>query len=72
MEDKIGMRCSIHRIKVKCLQNVKEPLVMRPFGICKRRQWATMEMYIREMEYEGMKWIQLAQDRQQWWALENV
>jgi hypothetical protein len=51
---------------------VREPLVKRPFGRCKCRQWATMEMYIREMECEGMEWIQLAQDRQQYWALENI
>jgi hypothetical protein len=31
-----------------------------------------IKMDVREIEYEGMEWIQLAEDRDQWQALVNT
>jgi hypothetical protein len=38
-----------------------------------RRRWVnTIEMNIREIGWDGMDWIDLAQDRDQWRALVNM
>ena len=29
-------------------------------------------MDLQEVEWEGMNWIDLAQDRDRWWALVNI
>jgi hypothetical protein len=29
-------------------------------------------MYLREIVWEGVDWIHLAQERAQWWALVNI
>jgi hypothetical protein len=45
----------------------KRPLV-RP-----RRRWAdNIKRDLREIEWDGMDWIDLAQDRDQWRALVNT
>jgi hypothetical protein len=37
-----------------------------------RRKWAdNIKMYLRDM-MGGMDWIDLAEDRDQWWALVNI
>ena len=31
-----------------------------------------VKMYLKEMHWEGMNWINLAQDREKWWAVVNT
>jgi hypothetical protein len=42
---------------------------MRPLGRLRRRWEDNIKMYLHEV---GMDWIDLAQDRDRWWALVNV
>jgi hypothetical protein len=38
-----------------------------------RHRWAdNIKMDLREIGWDGMDWIDLAQDRDQWWALVNA
>ena len=43
----------------------------RPFGRPKRRWEDNIKMDHKEVEWEGIDWIQLAQDRDRWKALVN-
>jgi hypothetical protein len=45
---------------------------MRPFGRPRSRWEDNTEMDLREIGWEGVNWIHLAQDRDQWWALVNT
>jgi hypothetical protein len=42
----------------------------RPLGRCRHR-WEDVRMDLRETEWECMKWMHLAQDRDQWGAPVN-
>jgi hypothetical protein len=44
----------------------------RPLGRPRRRWVDNTKMDIRETEWDGMDWIDLAQDRDQWRALVNM
>jgi hypothetical protein len=44
----------------------------RPLGRPRRRWMDNIKMDIREMGWDGMDWIDLAQDRDQWMALVNT
>jgi hypothetical protein len=44
----------------------------RPLGRPRRKWVDNIKMDLREMGWGGMDWIDLAQDRDQWWALVNT
>jgi len=44
---------------------------MRPLGR-PRHKWEDIRMYLREVGLEGVDWIHLAQDRDQWQAFVNT
>jgi hypothetical protein len=44
----------------------------RPLGRPRRRWVDNIKMYLREIGWGGMNWIDLAQDRDQWRALVNT
>jgi hypothetical protein len=48
-----------------------KPEGKRPLGR-PRRRWVDMRMDIRETGWEGVDWMNLAQDREQWRALVNT
>jgi hypothetical protein len=49
---------------------VGKPESKRPLG---RRRWVdNIKMYLREIGWDGVHWIDLAQDRDQWRALVNT
>jgi hypothetical protein len=43
-----------------------------PLGRPRRRWEDNIKMDIREVGWEEMNWIELAQDRGRWWALVNA
>jgi hypothetical protein len=51
---------------------VGDPEGKRPLGIPRRRWVDDIKMNFREIGWDGMDWIELAQDRDQWKALVNV
>jgi hypothetical protein len=58
-------------------KNACRILVGKPEGkrtlVRQRRRWVgNIKMDLREIEWDGMDWIDLAQDRDQWRALVNT
>jgi hypothetical protein len=51
---------------------VGKPEGKRPLGRPRRRWMDNIKMYIREIGLDGMDWIELTQDRDQWRALVNT
>jgi hypothetical protein len=51
---------------------VGKPKGRRPFRIPRNRWKDNTEMDLREIGLEGVDWIHLAQDRDQWQALVNT
>jgi hypothetical protein len=49
-----------------------KPEGKRPLGRPRRRREDSIRMNLREIGWGGMDWIDLAQDRDQWWALVNT
>jgi hypothetical protein len=44
----------------------------RPLGIPRHRWVDNIKMDIREIVFEGVDWIHLAQNKDRWWALVNT
>jgi hypothetical protein len=51
---------------------VGKPEGKRPLGKLRRRWVDNIELDLRETGWDGMDWINLAQGRDQWRALENT
>jgi hypothetical protein len=48
---------------------VGKPEARRPLGRCRRRSEDNIKMELREIEWGGLNWINLSQDRGQWRAI---
>jgi hypothetical protein len=48
---------------------VGKPEGNRPLGRPRRRWEDNIKTYLQEVGYRGTDWIDLAQDRDRWWAL---
>jgi hypothetical protein len=51
---------------------VGKPDGKRPLGRTRRRSVDNIKIDLREIEWDGMDWIDLAQDKGQWMALMNT
>jgi hypothetical protein len=51
---------------------VGKPEGKRPVGRPRRRWMDNIKTYLREIGWDGVDWIDLAQDRVQWRALVNT
>jgi hypothetical protein len=51
---------------------VGKPERKRPLGKPRRRCVNNINMDLREIEWDGMDWVDAAQDRDQWRALANT
>jgi hypothetical protein len=51
---------------------VGNPEGKRPLGRPSGRSVDNIKMYLREIGWDGMDWMDLAQDRDQWRALVNA
>jgi hypothetical protein len=49
-----------------------KPEVLRPLGRPRRKWVKNIKMDLRDIEWDGMDWIDLAEDRDQWRALVNT
>jgi hypothetical protein len=51
---------------------VGKPVGKRPLGTPRRRWVDNIKMDLREIRWDGVNWIDMAQDRDQWRALVNT
>jgi hypothetical protein len=69
----MGRACSTNVAKRNAYRIlVENPEGRRPLGRPRRRWVNNIKMDLREIEWDGMDWIDLAQDRDQWRALVNA
>jgi len=69
----MGRTCSAYGEK-KCVYRVLKgtPEEKRQLGRHRRRWEYNIKMDLLEVGCKGTDWIDLAQDRDRWWALENA
>ena len=63
---RIGERTDVYRVLVG------KPEGKRPLGRPRSRWEDNIKMDLQEVGCWGMEWIDLAQDRDRWWALVNA
>jgi hypothetical protein len=63
----MGNSRGVYRVLV-----VKPPEGKRPLGRPRSRWKNNIKMDLQEVGCEGMDWIDVAQDRDSWWALVNA
>jgi hypothetical protein len=69
----MGRACGTNGGDKECIRIlVGKPEGKRPL-VRQRRRWVdNIKIYLREIGWDGMDWIDLAQDRDQWRALVNT
>jgi hypothetical protein len=48
---------------------VGKPIGKRPYGRSRHRWEDNTKIYLREISWEGVNWIHLAEIKDQWWAV---
>jgi len=72
-----GIRWAGNIARMGAMRNAYNILARKPEGKSPlgrhRRRWEdNIKIDLRETEWEGVDWIDLAQDRDQWWAHVNT
>jgi hypothetical protein len=69
----MGGACSTHWREKKFIQDfVGKSEGKRPLGRPRRRWYDNIRTDLREIGWEGVDWIHLVQDRDQWQAVVNM
>jgi hypothetical protein len=69
----MGRACSRNGGDEECLKDIgRKPEGKRPLGRPRRRWVDNIKMDLREIEWDGMDCIELAEDKDQWRALVNT
>jgi hypothetical protein len=69
----MGWACSAYGGGERCVPGLGgEPAGKRPFGRPGRRWEDNITMDLQEVGCGGIDWIDLARDRDKWWALVNA
>jgi hypothetical protein len=69
----VSRTCGTHGGGERCLRVfVGRPEVKRPLGRPRYRWEDNIKLDLMEKGTDGANWIQLAQDRVQWWAFVNT
>jgi hypothetical protein len=71
-KDEMGRACSTNGVDEAYRMLVGKPEGKRPLGRPRRRWVDNIKMDFGETRWDGMDWIDLAQDRDQWRALVNT
>jgi hypothetical protein len=72
-EDEMGRACSKNGKKINAYRIlVGKPEGKRPLGRPRRRWVDSIKIDLREIGWDGIDWIYLDQDRDQWRALVNT
>jgi hypothetical protein len=72
-ENEMGRACSTNGEKRNAYRIlVGMPEGKRPLGRPRRRRVDNIKMDLREIEWDGIDWIYLVQNRDQWRALVNT
>ena len=73
IEDEKGEACSAYGGEERRIQEFGgKPEGKRPLGRPRRRWEDNIKMDLQDVRCRGMEWIELAQDRDRWWALVNA
>jgi hypothetical protein len=69
----MGGACSIYGCEERCIQGFGgESEEKRPLGRARHRWEGNIKMDLQDMGWEGMDCMDLAQERDRWWALVNA
>jgi hypothetical protein len=68
----VGRACSTNGVEEEYRIFARKPEGKRPLGRPRRRWVGNIKMDLTEIGWDGMDWIDLAQDRDQWRALVNT
>jgi hypothetical protein len=70
----MGRACSTNGEEDECIYRifVGNPEGKRPLGKLRRRWVDNIKMDLREIGWDGMDWVDLAQDRDKWRILVNT
>jgi hypothetical protein len=73
IKDEMGKACSTNGEKRNvCRILVRKPEGKRPLGRPRRRWVDSIKIDLREIGWDGVDWIDLSWDRDQWRALVNT
>jgi len=72
-KNEMGGACSMYEGEEMCIQGFcGEPEEKRPLVRARHRWEDNIKMDLQDVGWEGMDWIDLAQDRDRWRALVNA
>jgi hypothetical protein len=73
-ENEMDRSCRVYGGEMRNVYNILigKPEEKRPLGRSRHRWEDNIRMDLREIRWEGVDWIHLAQDRDWWWALVNM
>jgi hypothetical protein len=67
---RLGRACGMYRVEERCIWSFGGGTEGKtPLGRCRHRWEDNVKTCLKEVAWELMDWLNLAQDRDKWWAL---